>query len=100
MLVKICLLKDFLGKIWKEKKESCRESGYCFRVYILYCDQNVVRNSNVKGIVGQVLEGSEVLFVEIGDKVIFVIVMGFGWFVICQIEVEYEVQSLDIFWGF
>jgi hypothetical protein len=83
MLVKICLLKDSLGKTWKEKKESCRESGYCFRVYILHCDQNVARNSNVKGTAGQVSEGSEALSVETGDKVILVTVTGLGWSAIC-----------------
>lgn len=52
-------------------------------MYILHCDQNVARNSNVKGIAGQVSEGSEALSVETGDKVILVTVTGLGWSAIC-----------------
>lgn len=77
------LVEGLSGEDLEGKEESCRESGYCLRVYILHCEQKVARNSNVKGTAGQVSERSEALSVETGEKVILVTMTGLGWSAFC-----------------
>lgn len=64
------LVEGLSGEGLEGKEEVCGEV-------------NVTRNNNVKGTANQVLERSEALSVETGEKVILAAVTGLGWPAFC-----------------